>query len=338
MCLWIAVLCRCNRTLSEFNRPQLNSTDWNRDSIHLIPDAVYTVMRISSAIHQQWFKSLFSRTTPQLSTAVIGEMIVQSDKMMREQSSNSSRVVSPPAASAPDQQNQCLSSLYRPSAAAAAAAAALSMAGAFPFGPFGTLGGLGGLRMLANQSSMSFPAGMLGIRPNLSSLLPFGLHPSAAAAAAAAATGNSATSRPSAYSVFPYASPQQFQQQQQQQHQQQQQMIQRQQHLQHQQHQQQQLQQQLPSPACGSAGGGGGTDRGERGSNGLLPHTPPTSPSLDENTDLNKTGQFVVTNLFNSSDWIKLPLVISSRSWILHFYLEIVSILDFQSASQSYEY
>lgn len=204
--------------------------------------------------------------------------------MMREQSNNGSRV-SPPVASAPDQQSQCLTSnglLYRPSAAAAAAAAALSMAGAFPFGPFGTLGGLGGLRMLANQSSMSFPAGMLGIRPNLGSLLPFGIHPSAAAAAAAAANNSANSSRPSAYNVFPYANPPQFQQQQQQQ----QAMIQRQHH-----HQQQQQQQQLPSPACGSAGGGGGTERGERGSSGLLPHTPPTSPSLDENTDLNKTGQ-----------------------------------------------
>jgi hypothetical protein len=156
------------------------------------------------------------------------------------------------------------------------------MAGAFPFGPFGTLnglGGLGGLRMLANQSSMSFQAGMLGIgRPNLSSLLPFGIHhPS-----------GSVNSRPSAY--FPYANPPQFQQQQQQQQQQH-----------HQQQQQQQpamlQKQQLPSPACGSASGGGGnsgggTERsGERGSSGLLPHTPPTSPSLDENTDLNKTGQ-----------------------------------------------
>jgi hypothetical protein len=163
------------------------------------------------------------------------------------------------------------------------------MAGAFPFGPFGTLnglGGLGGLRMLANQSSMSFQAGMLGIgRPNLSSLLPFGIHhPSG--------TGT-VNSRPSAY--FPYANPPQFQQQQQQQQQQQ--------HHQQQpptllQKQQQHHQQQLPSPACGSASGGGGSGggvtaerNGERGSSGLLPHTPPTSPSLDENTDLNKTGQ-----------------------------------------------
>jgi hypothetical protein len=224
-------------------------------------------------------------------------MIVQSDKMMREQSvnnNNNSRVaVSPPVAVAATDHQQspsCLTTsngglLYRPSAAAAAAAAALSMAGAFPFGPFGTLNGLsglGGLRMLANQSSMSFQAGMLGIgRPNLSSLLPFGIHhPSG--------TG-SVNSRPSAY--FPYANPPQFQQQQQQQqqHQQQPTMLQK---------QQQHHQQQLPSPACGSANGGGGgsggvTERsGERGSSGLLPHTPPTSPSLDENTDLNKTGQF----------------------------------------------
>ncbi|XP_057371646.1 homeobox protein abdominal-A-like [Daphnia carinata] len=219
-------------------------------------------------------------------------MIVQSDKMMREQSANNnnnnngnSRVAaSPPVAvPAPDhQQNPCLTTsnglLYRPSAAAAAAAAALSMAGAFPFGPFGTLNGLsglGGLRMLANQSSMSFQAGMLGIgRPNLSSLLPFGIHhPSGTGAV---------NSRPSAYNVFPYASPPQFQQQQQQQHQQQQQpmVLQK---------QQQHHQQQLPSPACGSAGSGVTERSGERGSNGLLPHTPPTSPSLDENTDLNKT-------------------------------------------------
>lgn len=210
---------------------------------------------------------------------------------MREQSVNnnnsgSNRVaVSPPVAvPAPDhQQNPCLTTsnglLYRPSAAAAAAAAALSMAGAFPFGPFGTLnglGGLGGLRMLANQSSMSFQAGMLGIgRPNLSSLLPFGIHhPSGTGAV---------NSRPSAYNVFPYANPPQFQQQQQH-HQQQQQSIVL-------QKQQQHHHQQLPSPACGSAGSGVTERGGERGSNGLLPHTPPTSPSLDENTDLNKTGQ-----------------------------------------------
>lgn len=230
-------------------------------------------------------------------------MIVQSDKMMRDQPSNGSRGVSPPMASGPDPQSPCLTSnglLYRPSAAAAAAAAALSMAGAFPFGPFGTLGGLGGLRMLANQSSMSFPAGMLGLRPNLSSLLPFGIHPSAAAAAAAAASGNSASNRQSTY-VFPYGSPPQFapsqqQQQQHQQQQQQQQMLQRQHHQQQQ--QQQQLQQQLPSPACGSASAGSGTERPERGGSGLLPHTPPTSPSLDENTDLNKTGQFCNVILF----------------------------------------
>ena len=261
------------------------------------------------------------------------EMIVQSDKMMREQSvnnnNNNSRVaVSPPVAvAAPDHQqspsSSCLTTsnggalLYRPSAAAAAAAAALSMAGAFPFGPFGTLnglGGLGGLRMLANQSSMSFQAGMLGIgRPNLSSLLPFGIHhPS-----------GSVNSRPSAY--FPYANPPQFQQQQQQQ----------QQHH-HQQQQQQQptmlQKQQLPSPACGSASGGGGnsgggTERsGERGSSGLLPHTPPTSPSLDENTDLNKTGQchHQAYMLFNNKQGRLLHF------FFFFFFLNVRVILEFQ--------
>lgn len=171
---------------------------------------------------------------------------------MREQS-NGNRVSPPPA----NEQN--LSStglLYRPSAAAAAAAAALSMAGAFPFGPFGTLSSLGGLRMLANQSSMPFPAGMIGIRPNLSSLLPFGLP-------------GSAGPRPGAY--FPYASPSgAFQPQ-------------------PQPPRPHQPQQQLPSPS--PCPGNNNGDRPERGSGTLLPHTPPTSPSLDENTDLNKTGK-----------------------------------------------
>ena len=202
-------------------------------------------------------------------------MIVQPDsKMMREQSSSRS-VASPPSASAPDQSlgNSLSSSglLYQPSAAAAAAAAALSMAGAFPFGPFGTLGGL---RMLANQSSMSFPAGMLGLRHPL---LPFGLqhHPS-----------GTPTSSPSNLSnrpyVFPYNSATSFQQQQQQQ----QQLMQQRQPQQQQ--QQPQPQQQLGSPACGSAAGVERSTPAERGER--YPHTPPTSPSLDENTDLNKTG------------------------------------------------
>lgn len=212
-------------------------------------------------------------------------MIVQSDKMLREQSI-SSRVSSssPPAASAPDSASLAIGPsslspsggaggmLYpsHASAAAAAAAAALSMAGAFPFGPFGTLGGL---RMLANQP---FPAGMLGIRHPL---LPFGLqqhhHPTVSSASSPSPSGSSSRPYP-----FPYSSPSPFPQQQQQQ------PIPQQRHP-----------QQLASPACGSASGADRmeTERGgngeRRNGSGLLPHTPPTSPSLDENTDLNKTGK-----------------------------------------------
>ena len=158
-------------------------------------------------------------------------------------------------------------------------AALSAMAAAFPF-PFANLGGLGGLRMLsaAQNPHTAFP-GML-IRASGFGL-PF-MHPAAR---------------------FPYATPPTLL------HNQQQQMIQRHQQLhQHPQHPHQQQpqpqQQQQPNPPCGSAPAG-------------LPQTPPTSPSLDDNSDLNKTGnlssiwfhqnQFVIGQMYIGG----LPISIS---------------------------
>ena len=227
-----------------------------------------------------------------------GMIVQQPDKMMREESS-SSRVSSPELhhhhhhhtslnqhqlnghqSSAALVAAAASSALYRPSAAAAAAAAALSMAGAFPFGPFGTLGGL---RMLANRSSMHcFPPGMLNIRP-LGSLLPFGLQHQQHQPSGSSTAGGSASPggpRLSPAYPFPYSgNPSPFQPQPQQQ-------------------QQQQAQQAQPQPIPSPSAGGG--ERGAASSAGtaasserLLPHTPPTSPSLDENVDLNKTGELI---------------------------------------------
>ena len=185
-------------------------------------------------------------------------MIVEREKMIK---SSVDHPTAAPSAAAPSADAPILPGSY---AAAAAAAMAGAMSGAFPF-PFGSLGGLGGLRMLSGNQP-PFP-GML-MRPSLASLgsltLPF-------------------ASRPSY--VFPYAAPPTVFNNQQQQ------MIQRQQQLHHQQQQQQQ-QLQANQAAAAPCGGAGGTSGSGAPAAAGLPHTPPTSPSLDDNSDLNKTGTF----------------------------------------------